>query len=119
MNRTLKQQLVEKGFVSEERAELLRHKSLKSLWQQERKEENARRRKEKLRMYMSWNAVKMASRSSVPDSFFSSCVLCGQEIKGKSYYIPKTLFTFLSKRFGQRTKQLRLCEICKNPREVR
>jgi len=111
--------LVEKGFVSRERAEILRQTPLKKVWQQDREEENTKKKTEKLRSYMSWKAVSVASQASVPESFFSSCALCGREIQGKAYRIPKALFTFLSKRFGQDTKRLRLCESCKKAREVK
>lgn len=115
-SQTLRDQLVEKGFVSKERAhKLAREKQAKK---------REKRKREKLASVISkwrgWVVLSWAN-NNLPKDFRDFCSCCGKRLpedKAKCSSLPETLKWALALRLGERdAAALRVCPFCADRRK--
>lgn len=108
---TLRDQLVQKGFVSKERAhKLIREKQAKK---------REKRKREKLASVISkwrgWVVLSWAN-NNLPKDFRDFCSCCGKRLpedRAKCPSLPETLKWALTSRFGEKdAAALRVCPWC-------
>lgn len=107
MPETLRQQLIEKGYVSEERASLLDKKTPRNYQPKNTKVKVAK----DLTRFRSWAVLSWSGMANPPEDFSKVCAKCGKSAIGLSE-APQDLISEMRSRFPKRARTLVVCEVC-------
>lgn len=121
--RTLRDQLIDKGFITPERAEKIDRKDEKKRKKQQEKQtkkallldvknqlsKEQQQKAKDIKPFVSWYAIKQATNGTLIDK--EQCVSCGDPVGGSTKKAPGSILYQLSKRFGG-SPPLFLCGKC-------